>query len=187
MELLHNWENDFDLMTYSRSKPLNFASMSQLEKLYEDWLKDERELHFTVELRDSNEVVGIARLERREWSNVRSADVGTYIGKKELWGKGLGKEITLALLEMAFFQLNMDRCDAWSVEYNRRAHKVLEACGFKRSGSARQSHYVHGRKYDDYHFDVIREEYLQTRSELLGQVLGDRLEEYLKTITIKDL
>jgi diamine N-acetyltransferase len=185
LKLLHKWENDFELMFYSRSKPLNFASFAQLEKLYDEWVKDEKELHFVVELVDSKEPIGVARLRREDWGNVRNADIGTYIGNKDLWGKGLGKQITAALLEMVFVQLNLERCDAWSVEYNNRAHEVLETCGFKKGSAARQSHFVHGRKWDDYHFDILREEYLKDRLELLKQILGDKIGEYLARLTVK--
>ena len=33
LKLLHKWENDFELMMYSRSKPLNFVSMAQIERM----------------------------------------------------------------------------------------------------------------------------------------------------------
>jgi hypothetical protein len=81
---------------------------------------------------------------------------------------------------MCFNQLNLERCEAWSVEYNRRAHKTLEACGFKRSGVTRGSAFVNGRKWDGYHFDILRDEYLNIREDLLKKTLGDRLEEYVK-------
>ena len=180
LKLLHEWENDFELIMYSRSKPLNFVNMAQLEKLYEEWVKDEKELHFIMELVDSKEAIGIARLRRGEWGNVKTADVGTYIGNKKLWGKGLGKKIAVALLEMAFNQLNMDRCEAWSVEYNKRAHKSLEACGFKQGGIMRQAVFVNGRRWNGFHFDILREEYLKIRTNLLKQTLEDKLEEYIK-------
>ncbi|UCG36087.1 MAG: GNAT family N-acetyltransferase [Candidatus Bathyarchaeota archaeon] len=180
LKILHSWENDFELIMYSRSKPMNFVNMAQLEKQYEEWIKDERELRFIVELADSKEPIGIARLRRGEWANVKTAEVGTYIGKKELWGKGLGKQITVALLEMAFNQLNMDRCEAWSVEYNQRAHKSLETCGFKRGGIMRDAAFINGRKWGAYHFDILRDEYLSLRDDLLKQALGDKLDEYLK-------
>jgi RimJ/RimL family protein N-acetyltransferase len=180
LKILHSWENDFELIMYSRSKPMNFVNMAQLEKQYEEWIKDEKELRFIVELADSKEPIGIARLRRGEWANVKTAEVGTYIGKKELWGKGLGKQITVALLEMAFNQLNMDRCEAWSVEYNQRAHKSLETCGFKRGGIMRDAAFINGRKWGGYHFDILRDEYLSLRDDLLKQALGDKLDEYLK-------
>jgi len=179
--LLHGWENDSELIMYSRSRPLNFVSLAQLEKQYEDWMKDERELHFIVELVDSKEAFGIARLQKQDWGNVKTVDIGTYIGKKELWGKGLGREITVALLEMAFNQLNAERCQAWSVEFNRRAHSALEACGFKKGGAARQTVFVNGRKWDSYYFDILRNEYLNIRLDLLKQTLGNKAEEYVRS------
>jgi len=178
LKLLHEWENDFELIMYSRSKPMNFVNMAQLEKQYEEWVKDEKELRFIVELIDSKEAIGIARLRRQDWGNVKTAEVGTYIGKKELWGKGLGRQITVALLEMSFNQLNVERCEAWSVEYNHRAHKALEACGFKKGGVMRQAAFVNGRRWDGFHFDILRDEYLKIRTDLLKQTLGDKLEEY---------
>jgi diamine N-acetyltransferase len=178
--LLHTWENDSELIMFSRSRPLNFVSMAQLEKQFEDWMKDDRELHFIVELKDSKEAIGIARLQRQDWSNVKGVDVGTYIGKKELWGKGLGREITVGLLEMAFNQLNAERCQAWSVEYNRRAHAALEACGFKKGGVLRQMVFVNGQKWDSYHFDILRDEYAKSRIDLLKQTLGDKADEYIR-------
>lgn len=186
LRLLHEWENDFELIMYSRSKPMNSVNTAQLEKQYDEWVKDEKELRFMVELIDSEDPIGIARLRREEWGNVKTADVGTYIGKKELWGKGFGRQIIVALLEMSFNQLNMERSEAWSVEYNHRAHKALEACGFKRGGVVRQAAFVNGRKWDGYHFDILREEYLNTRRGLLKQTLGDKAEEYAeKHCTIK--
>lgn len=180
LKILREWENDFELMMYSRNRPVNFANMAQIETRYEEWNKNEKELHFIVELVASKEAIGVARVELWDWSNVKTAEVGTYIGKKELWGKGLGMQITVALLEMSFNQLNAERSEASSVEYNPRAHKALESCGFKRSGVYRKSAFVNGRKWDRFHFDILRDEYLALRMKLLKRVLGDRLEEYLK-------
>jgi RimJ/RimL family protein N-acetyltransferase len=180
LKFLHEWENDFELIMFSRSRPLNFVSMPQLEKQYEESLKNEKEQRFIMELAESKEAIGIARIERHEWGNVKAADVGTYIGKKELWGKGFGKQITVALLEMCFNQLGLERCEAWSVEYNVRAHKSLESCGFKKVGVVRQATFVNGRKWDGFHFDILREEYLQRRMDLLKETLEDKLEEYLR-------
>ena len=109
LKILHKWENDFELIMYSRSNPMNFVNMSQLEKQYEEWVKDEKQLHFIVELVDSKVAIGIALIRRGEWGNVKSADIGTYIGEKKYQGKGLGRQITVALLEMSFNQLNAER------------------------------------------------------------------------------
>jgi len=180
LKLLHGWENDFEVIMFSRGRPLNFASMAQLEKQYEEWVKDETHLHFIVELVESGEGIGTARLHLHDWGRVKSVEIGAYIGRKELWGKGLGRQIYFGMLEMAFFQLNADRCEASSIGYNERSHKALEACGFKKIGALRQCAFVHGRKWDDYIFDLLREEYLEQRMTLLKRILGDKTEGYLK-------
>ena len=179
LKLLHVWENDFELMMYSRSKPLNTVSMAQLEKQYEERMKEKNNLYFIMENMESNEPIGFAAIRREEWGNVQAADLGTYIGRKELWEKGFGKKITVALLEMAFIHLNIERCEAWSVEYNIRAHRVLEFCGFKKGGVIRDTVYVAGKKWSSFHFDMLREEYLNIRMNLLKKTLGEKVDAYL--------
>lgn len=180
LKLLHVWENDFELMMYSRSKPLNVVSMAQLEGRYEEWMKKEKNLYLIVEDVDSNEPIGFATIRTEAWGNVPSADLGTYIGKKELWEKGFGKKITVALLEMSFLHLNMERCEAWSVEFNKRAHNVLEFSGFKKGGVSRNTVYVAGKKWSSFYFDILREEYMNIRMDLLRKMLGEKVETYLK-------
>ena len=180
LKLLHVWENDFELMMYSRSKPLNIVSMAQLEKQYEERMKEKNNLYFIMENMESNEPIGFAAIRREKWGNVQAADLGTYIGRKELWERGFGKKITVALLEMAFIHLNIERCEAWSVEYNIRAHKVLEFCGFKKGGVIRNTVYVAGKKWSSFHFDMLREEYLNIRMNLLKKTLGEKVDAYLE-------
>ena len=180
LKLLHTWENDYELIMYSRSRPINVLSMAQIERQYEERMKEEKNIYFIVELVASNEPVGIATIRREEWGEIKAANIGTYIGKKELWGKGLGMQITLALLDICFLNLNVERCEAFSVAFNTRAHKTLESCGFRRGGVFRCSAFVTGKRWDSYFFDMLREEYLERREALLKQVLGDRLQEYLK-------
>jgi RimJ/RimL family protein N-acetyltransferase len=180
LKLIHQWENDFELIMYSRSLPMNSMSMTQIERMYEERMKEEKNLYFIVETINPNEPVGIATIRKEEWANVKTAGVGTYIGKKELWGKGYGKQITVAMLEMSFFHLNMERCDAWSVEFNTRAHRALEACGFKKVGVMRETSFVNNKRWNSYVFDILRQEYLDIRERLLKETLGEKLNEYLK-------
>lgn len=180
LKIIHQWENDFELIMYSRSLPMNSMSMTQIERMYEERMKEEKNLYFIVETINPNEPVGIATIRKEEWANVKTAGVGTYIGKKELWGKGYGKQITVAMLEMSFFHLNMERCEAWSVEYNTRAHRTLEACGFKKVGVMRETSFVNNKRWNSYLFDILRQEYLDIRERLLKETLGEKLDEYLK-------
>jgi diamine N-acetyltransferase len=180
LKLLHVWENDSEVMMYNRSEPLNMATMAQLEERFAEWTKNEKNLLFIVENMGSSEPIGFASIRREVWGNVPGADVGTYIGKKELWEKGFGKKITVALLEMSFMHLGLEHCQAWSVEYNTRAHRALESCGFKKGGVVRNTVYVAGRKWGSFHFDILQEEYLNIRMNLLKNVLRDEVDGYLE-------
>ena len=180
LKLLHVWENDSELMMYNRQEPLNMVTMAQLEERFAEWTKNEKDLLFIVENMGSNEPIGFASIRREVWGNVPGADVGTYIGKKELWEKGFGKKITVALLEMSFMHLGLEHCQAWSVEYNARAHRALESCGFKKGGVVRNTVYVAGRKWGSFHFDILQEEYMNIRMNLLKNVLRDEVDGYLE-------
>jgi diamine N-acetyltransferase len=180
LKLLHVWENDSELMMYNRQEPLNMVTMAQLEERFAEWTKNEKNLLFIVENMGSNEPIGFASIRREVWGNVPGADVGTYIGKKELWEKGFGKKITVALLEMSFMHLGLEHCQAWSVEYNTRAHRALESCGFKKGGVVRNTVYVAGRKWGSFHFDILQEEYMNIRMNLLKNVLRDEVDGYLE-------
>ena len=180
LKLLHVWENDFETMMYSRSQPLCTISMSQFEERYAEWMKDEKSVNFIVENTASKEPIGTAGIHRDRWGNVPAASIGTYIGKKECWEKGFGTKITVALLEMSFIHLGLDHLQAGSVEYNTRAHRTLEACGFKKSGAQRNAVFVAGKKWTMFYFDILQEEYMNIRMNLLKKTLGNSVQEYFK-------
>ncbi len=182
LENIHRWENDFELMLYSRGKPHNMSSYEDVEAYYEEERKNEKKIHFIVVLRETGESIGTAVIRLNHGGPVRSGNIGTYLDKK-YWDKGLGKMITLALLELSFIFLNLDRCEAGSLEYNRRAHRVLEECGFKFVGRHRKSAYVLGKRWDWYFFDILKEEYLKQREEKIRKILGDFAEDYLSRIS----
>ena len=184
LEFIHKWENDSELMMYSRSKPASFVNMAQLEKQFEERLKDEKNLFMMIELKQAKDPIGFASLEQRDWGNVKTGHLGICIAEREFWGKGIGRQITVALLEMAFMQLNAERCDTGGVEYNKRAHKTLKWCGFTQSGSLRRIHFVNSHLWDHLYFDLLRKEYLERRMELLRGTLKEDLKQYLETFEI---
>ena len=185
LKKIHQWENDFQLMLYSRGRPHNMEPYENTLDYFEEERKNEKHLHYVIVLKSSNEAIGTATIRLDRWGGVRNGNIGTYLDKN-YWNKGYGKIVTLALLELSFHLLNLDRCEAWSIEYNKRAHHVLEECGFKRMGIHRKSSYVLGRRWDWYYFDILKEEYLKMRDELIRKILGDAAEEYLKDVSLPE-
>ncbi|MFW6040924.1 MAG: GNAT family N-acetyltransferase [Thermoplasmatota archaeon] len=178
ISLLEKWENDYEVTLYARGKPLVFKNTDNLEKEYEEYLKDEDKQRFILEMVKDDKTLGIATYKGHS-DSVKNADIGVYIGEKEYWNQGIGKDITLGLCEMLLFHKNYDRLSAWSSSLNKRAHKVLEEFGFVKTGVARKSGYLLGNRIDWLMFDLLKEEYMTNRQELLDKHLDDK-EKYLR-------
>jgi RimJ/RimL family protein N-acetyltransferase len=178
LKYVHEWENDYDLFLYLRGgTPLHFITLEQIENEYNDLLKDKNRIRFIVENIGDNNVLGLANISMREGS-VKSAEIGVSIGAKNQWNKGLGKLITLGLLEMLFYHRSFEKVSAGSTEFNKRAHKVLEYCGFKKEGELRRSGKLYGKYYSRYLFGIIYEDYMQSREKLLKDTLKDKYDQY---------
>jgi len=63
---------------------LNFVSMEQIERQYDERMKQDNDIRFIVELIGTNEPTGLAVIRGQKWGNVKGADLGTCIGKKDL-------------------------------------------------------------------------------------------------------
>jgi len=179
LSFLEKWENSFKVTLYARAQPLVFKNTQDIKNEFEEYMENEDKHQFILEKKKDDKKIGIATYRDRS-NSVRNAKIGTYIGEPDEWNKGVGREITLGLCEMLFFQKNYDRLSAKSASFNKRAQTVLEDIGFKKTGKSRKSSYLFGKRVDWLMFDFLREEYMPKRQELLEEILGERKEEYIK-------
>jgi diamine N-acetyltransferase len=182
LKYIHEWENDYELFLYTRANPLHFITLEQVESEYNELLKNKNASKFIVESNDDKRVVGLARFSIAE-SDVRSAEIGVYIATKEQLGRGLGKLITLGLLEMLFYHRGFEKISAGSAEYNKRAHKALEYCGFKKEGEFRRGIKLYGKYYSWYIYGELYEEYMQIREKALKETLKEYYEGYKEMVS----
>lgn len=183
LALVHELENDEQGTFYARGMPLNFKTMDEVVQEYEEDLKKNIRRRFVVESEDGKSM-GIASVYDNP-GTMKRAGIGLFL-KKEYWNSGIGKIATLGLLEMLFLFSNYERVEAWSAEYNKRAHKVLMNNGLVLEGRLRKAIYVSGRYYDWYIFGELREEYMEKREGLLKSILDKNYEEYLRSIHFFD-
>ncbi len=175
---LEKWENTRDITLYSRGRPYVFKNINEIKEDFEEYQENEDKQQFVIELKENDKKVGIVNYEKKS-DMVRTADIGTYIGEREYWDQGIGKEITLGLCEILIYHKNYDRLSAWSSAFNKRSHKVLKAVGFKKGGRARKSGYLFGKRVDWLMFDILRSEYLNEREAILEKILGEEKERYV--------
>ena len=62
LTFIERWENEYDVTLYARGKPLVFKNKDDIEKDFEEYLKNEEEQRFIIELREDNKCIGMAKL-----------------------------------------------------------------------------------------------------------------------------
>lgn len=89
---------------------------------------------------------------------VRACEFGILIGDSSRWGKGIGKEVTSAIVAYGFDELNMNRIELSVIASNTRAMRLYEGLGFVREGLKRQAQYRAGEYLDVILMSILRSE-----------------------------
>jgi len=108
--------------------------------------------------KDTNKAIGFCGLHNKNEVH-RSATLGISIGDKSYWGHGLGTEATCLLLDFAFNILNLNSVALEVIDFNQRAVKCYEKCGFKYVGKRRQGIYMAGIFHDVLIYDIIASDF----------------------------
>lgn len=154
-EIFTEWMNDFCVTDYiGRSH----TSMSlQDEKEYLEKVKKE-EMSFAIIDSQKDEMIGTVGLHSIDNIN-RTATLGIFIGNKNYWSKGYGTEAIQLLLDFGFNYLNLNNIDLALMEFNQRALKCYQKCGFKEMGRKRKCRFINGQYYDTIYMDILAEEF----------------------------
>ena len=79
-------------------------------------------------------LVGTIGFHNLDWRN-RTAELGMFLGPREVWGKGYGTEALRVLAAFAFGELNLNRLWLRVYEDNARARRSYEKGGVPARGS----------------------------------------------------
>ena len=90
-----------------------------------------------------------------------AAEFGIFIGEKQYWNQGYGREATRLMLKHGFEDLNLNRIYLHVYETNPRAIKAYEAAGFQREGVLREAVYKNGRFINVILMSVLHSEWIK--------------------------
>jgi RimJ/RimL family protein N-acetyltransferase len=151
-----HWLNDPEVTQYlAMYMPM---SQAQEERWFEAQLEKRDGFILGIETFDGK-LIGNLGLVNVDWKNSQAL-LGIVIGEKEYWNHGYGADAITALLGFAFKQMNLHRVHLATYEYNERAIKCYQKCGFKLEGRMRQAHFHGGRYHDELVMGILREEFL---------------------------
>ena len=106
----------------------------------------------------NDKMIGTVSLEKIDNIN-RTATLGIFIGDKNYRSQGYGTEAIKLLLEYGFKYMNLYNISLDLMEFNTRALKCYEKCGFKEYGRRRKCKFINGRYYDCISMDILQEEF----------------------------
>lgn len=131
------------------------------EKWFENMIDrpmDEQPMVIEVLQDDSWRPVGNCGFHNLDW-RCKSAEVGIFIGEKEMWNQGFGSEAMRLLLMHGFETLNLNRIALDVYATNPRAIRSYEKVGFQLEGRKRQAMFKAGQYIDILLMSVLRSEW----------------------------
>ncbi len=154
IELVAGW-----LSKYDNYKWLDFGNGVQRLTPVALRVMTQRALHeFRIYTADDGDVpagvLGLTNVDR----NFKTASIWAVLGNKRYGGSTL--PACSALLTWAFKELGLEAVNAWTVETNIPAQRVLERLHFRYIGRQRRCHYIDGRPLDRLFFDLLATEHL---------------------------
>ena len=152
------WFNDAELTaTLTMRAPM---SVPMEEAWFESMVKSQGidNYHFTICLLADHRPIGTCNLFQVDKVN-GGAGIGISIGEKALWDQGLGTEAMLALLDFGFGMLRLERMWLDVYDFNDRARRSYEKCGFVLEGTQRRAMYKRGQFIDVHMMSILRDEW----------------------------
>ena len=156
--LFVRWLNDADTASFlSIRSPM---SVVMEERWFDQMVaaQGKESYHFVICMLEDDRPIGTVGLFNLDTVN-GNAGIGISIGEKDLWGQGLGTDAMLALLDFGFGQLRLERMWLDVYDYNERARRSYEKCGFVLEGTQRHAVYKLGRFIDVHLMAILRSEW----------------------------
>ncbi|KHO62627.1 GCN5 family acetyltransferase [Thermoanaerobacter sp. YS13] len=141
-----------------------------VETVAERWKtkKDPKENgEFAIILRSTGEYIGNVSYNNVDWKN-RNCEIAIMIGEEKHRNKGYGTEALNLLLDFIFNELNLHRVELRVYDFNERAIKSYEKCGFKKEGLLREVVYKHGKYINEYVMGILKEEFINRNNYYQG-------------------
>jgi RimJ/RimL family protein N-acetyltransferase len=156
------WQQDTEMHRLADSGPAFLIS----EKKIKEWIEKQGEkgfppdrYFFSVRTLAEEKYIGSLGL----WVDLSHSEawVGLHIGEREHWSKGYGTDMMKLCQKYVFCELSLERLSLGLFEYNPRALRSYEKCGFQLEGRTRKDTLREGKHVDSLWMSILREEWLQ--------------------------
>ena len=149
----YRWRRDEELCSLDASIPTSFSFAEFLDRYSVELEYPGLTCTLAIDTLDGKHIGECSLFNFDVLSN--TAELGVLIGEKDFWGRGYGTDALNILLNDIFATSDLNRLLLRTLDWNIRAQKCFEKCGFTASGRV-----VSG----DYHFivmEIVRQKALE--------------------------
>lgn len=154
------WRKDDDIWNDVVGRKYFVSSEYEKKWVNDSIFNNQNNIVLGVCLKENDRLIGIVTLRNIDWFH-RNATFSKMIGEKDMWGKGLAKEMTMLMLYHGFVELGLERIQARQLMHNVASIKVNEKCGFRNEGILRNASYKNGKFSDLNIMGVIKEDFME--------------------------
>lgn len=166
LPLYQRWVNDLSTLRTLAMVPRPLTSEAEDQWYERAAIGSEQDVHFTIYRLPELHPLGNTSLHYIDYRD-RSAELGIFIGEKEMRGHGYGTEAVRLMLDYAFVALGLHNVMLKVYEFNQAARRAYDKAGFREIGRRRQSKWMGGRLWDEIYMDCVSTEF---ESPVLGRV-----------------
>lgn len=114
-------------------------------------------IYFAIARNSDDKMIGSIGL--TTYNSYHSRIELSYDIAKEYWRQGIATRAIKEMIKLTFFDLNINRLEAFSSTFNEASIKLLQKCGFEYEGKLRQHRYHRGKYVDVYSFSILKEDF----------------------------
>ena len=157
------WYSDPEIARLARYQEAPMRP-EEIERFFAARVVGDDALAMAIHERSTDRLVGTCAFSQLDGDN-GSALYHITIGEKDAWGRGYGTEATRLMLGRAFGPLKLHRIALFVFEFNERAIRTYQRCGFVIEGRARESIFRDGRWWDELAMSVLESDWRKLRHE----------------------
>lgn len=152
------WLNDEDVTRFNSHGTFPNTE-EKMEAYFKSISNNDKAVVLAIIEKTSSVHVGNIALQQINWVS-RNAEFAILLGDKQWWGKGIGEEAALLLLNYAFERLNLHRVYCGTINGNEGMKKLALKMGMKSEGVRRDAIFKNGAYHDILEYGVLKNEFV---------------------------
>ena len=136
----YGWRQDAELCQLDAATPLLCSFEEFLQNHVEELYRPSRSYRFAIETLDGKHIGNCSYFNIDE--SKKDIEMGIMIGDRSCWNLGYGADAILATLNYFFSQTDLERVHLKTLNWNTRAHKCFQKCGFVPCGQITYGYYT---------------------------------------------